>query len=162
MDIHNLAEQLRDPDPRIRVETLRILAMLEETRALPAVRWIYKYDPEAGVRDVANWTGQLLWAAHKRGHSTLHAVEEMYNQPMSPEHQARFLEALEFDGVPTRNLKIQKYAAEQAFQRQLTEALQENRQENEPAPALPEPDSANQTDESDDLLDAGLTNWPTE
>jgi hypothetical protein len=162
MDILTLAQRLSDPDPHVRVETLRILAMVEETRALPAVRWIFQNDPEPGVREVANWAGRLLWQAHKRGHSTEKALEAMYNRPMSPENQARFLDALESDLSHVHGLKIQKYAMEQAFQRRLAAALRENDEvnevEEETVPALPEPPRQAQFDQDDDMLDAGLTN----
>jgi len=123
MDIQELAQRLRDPDPRVRVEALRILAMVEETRALGAVRWVYLHDPEPGVRDVANWTGNLLWQAHRRGYSTEHALEEMFKRPMSPETQARFLESFEFDQSIDGNLKARRFAAEQLYRRRLDEAL---------------------------------------
>jgi hypothetical protein len=162
VDILTLAQRLGDPDPHVRVETLRILAMVEETRALPAVRWIFQNDPEPGVREVANWAGRLLWQAHKRGHSTEKALEAMYNRPMSPENQARFLEALESDLSHVHGLKIQKYATEQAFQRRLAAALRENddvtEEEDDIIPALPEPPREVQFDPDDDILDAGLTN----
>lgn len=123
MDIQELAQRLRDPDPRVRVEALRILAMVEETRALGAVRWVYLHDPEPGVRDVANWTGNLLWQAHQRGYSTEHALEEMFKRPMSAETQARFLESFEFDRDIDGNLKARRFAAEQLFRRRMDEAL---------------------------------------
>lgn len=123
MVIQELAQRLRDPDPRVRVETLRILAMVEETRALGAVRWVYLYDPEPGVRDVANWAGDLLWQAHQRGHSTERALEAMFTRPMSPETQARFLESFEFDRTVDGSLKARRFAAEQLFRRRLDEAL---------------------------------------
>jgi hypothetical protein len=123
MDIQQLAQRLRDPDPRIRVEALRILAMVEETRALGVVRWVYLHDPEPGVREVANWTGRLLWEAHQRGHSTERALEDMFKRPMSPESQIRFLESFEFDVGVGVNLKARRFAAEQTFRRRLDEAL---------------------------------------
>jgi hypothetical protein len=123
MDIRELAQRLRDPDPRVRVEALRILAMVEETRALGAVRWVYLHDPEPGVRDVANWAGNLLWQAHQRGYSTGGVLEEMFKRPMALETQARFLESFEFDQGIDGNLKARRFAAEQLYRRRLDEAL---------------------------------------
>jgi hypothetical protein len=168
MDIENLPLWLRDPDPRVRVEALRILAMVEETRALEAIRWIYMNDPEPGVREVANWAGRLVWMAHQRGYSTQRAMEEMFARPFTTEHQERFLESLSrYDLRAVRNRQAQTYASEQTFRRQLDELLrQEDRptaaadlprllpplKTVEPPPAVDVPDL-----DGDDLLDAGLS-----
>jgi hypothetical protein len=168
MDIESLPLWLRDPDPRVRVEALRILAMVEETRALEAIRWIFTNDPEPGVREVADWAGRLIWTAYQRGYSTQRAMEEMFARPFTTEHQERFLESLSrYDLREARHRQTQTYAAEQTFRRQLDELL---RREDEPAaaadvPRLPPPlnivepptvlDVSDLDD--DDLLDAGLS-----
>ena len=69
MEFKDLIEQLRDTDPWARVEVLRILAMVEETRALKAIEWVFKNDPEPGVRQVAQWSGRIVWAAAQREES---------------------------------------------------------------------------------------------
>lgn len=168
MDIDGLPLRLRDPDPRVRVETLRILAMVEETRALDAVRWIYKHDPEAGVREVADWAGRLIWTAHQRGYTTERALEELFARPAAAEHQERFLASLSwYDLRQARHRNSQTYASELTFQRQLEEALRGEDESTAPgdvprllpprklpeiSPALDTPDMAD-----DDLLDAGLS-----
>jgi hypothetical protein len=166
MDINSLPLRLRDPDPRVRVEALRILAMVEETRALDAVRWIYRNDPEPGVREVADWAGRLIWTAHQLGYSTQRALEEMFARPLAAEHQERFLASLSrYDLRQLRYRESQTYASEQSFRRQLDEVL---RGEDEPAaladiPRLPLPRQAVETPpgaeavDGDGLLDAGLS-----
>jgi hypothetical protein len=168
MDIEGLPLRLRDPDPRVRVEALRILAMVEETRALDAVRWIYKHDPEAGVREVADWAGRLIWVAYQRGYTTERALEELFARPAATEHQERFLASLSrCDLRQARHRDSQTYASEQVFRRQLEDAL---RGEDESAvpdelprllPPLRIPDKTQAVDASDvagdDLLDAGLS-----
>lgn len=64
--LEELLERLKHPDQWVRVEALRILAMVEETRALPAIAEVYRNDPEAGVRQVASWAGQIIYAAKRR------------------------------------------------------------------------------------------------
>ena len=168
MDIDGLPLRLRDPDPRVRVETLRILAMVEETRALDAVRWIYRHDPEAGVREVADWAGRLIWVAHQRGYSTERALEELFARPAATEHQERFLASLSrWDSRQVRHRDSQAYASEQTFQRQLEEALRGEDESTAPTdvPRLlpphqipetsPVPDAADVAEV--DLLDAGLS-----
>lgn len=61
----DLIQRLRDPDQWVRVEALRILAMVEEARALREIEWVYKNDPEMGVRQVAQWAGRSIMAAAK-------------------------------------------------------------------------------------------------
>ncbi len=181
MDIDGLAERLRDPDPHVRVETLRILAMVEETNALEAIRWLYRNDPEPGVRDVAGWAGKLIWQAHRRGHSTQQAVEALFVRPLSPDSQERFLASLgQFDLRYAKHRDTQTYALHQTYRRQLNDALheadgvpletdkvqsealarpaqvaaQEYRQAPRPA-AKPRRDE--NLDAQEDLLDAGLS-----
>jgi hypothetical protein len=167
MDIYSLAQRLRDPDPRVRVETLRILAMVEETQALAAIWWIYKNDPVQGVREVARWAGSLIWQAQQRGHSTQRAVEEMFNRSFAPERQAEFLERQAFNMPETRHRTIRRFAVEHEYQRRLDKALRvENDQpeEEDVLPALSPPVPPQQAaeppeeDDWDSLLDAGLTN----
>lgn len=64
--LEELLERLKHSDQWVRVETLRILAMVEEVRALPAIAQVYQTDPEPGVRQVAGWAGQIIYAAKRR------------------------------------------------------------------------------------------------
>lgn len=165
MDVYSLAERLRDADPRIRVAALRILAMVEETRALAAIQWIYQNDPEPGVRAVAQWAGNLIWQAQQRGHSTQRAIEEIFTHTLSPEHEARFLNALQFDPNQVRSFAGRRFAYEQEYQRRIEEVFQEEAlpaSTEETPPALPPPAATQPDLDPDDLLDAGLTDLLTE
>ena len=181
MEIVALAERLRDPDPHVRVETLRILAMVEETNALAAIRWLYRNDPEPGVRDVAGWAGKLIWQAQRRGHSTQGAVEALFVRPLSPDSQERFLASLgQFDLRYAKHRDTQTYALHQTYRRQLNDALHdpdnislEEHKTQSGALALParvssgehpqmwnstiKPQRDENLDEMEDLLDAGLS-----
>ena len=75
MDFNELTSRLHDDSPRVRVETLRVLAMLEETRALEAILITYKNDRDERVRHVAKWAGNIIWQAKERGHDTRAAIE---------------------------------------------------------------------------------------
>lgn len=174
VDVELLAQQLRDPDPRTRVQALRILAMVEETRALNAVRWLYKNDPETGVREVAAWAGKLLWEAEQRGHSTARAMEEMFSPKLTTDQKLRILAAVHTEtdvkGKPSRR----QLELERAYRDRLTwefdHPLDSARPPAPDARALPdggraEPpgdqaagarDAAGPLDFSD-LLEAGLT-----
>ena len=174
MDVYSLAQRLQDPDPRVRVETLRILAMVEETRALGAIGWVFKNDPEPGVREVANWAGRLIYAAQKRGHSTQRAVEDMFAGSLMPELQARFLESLERnlgEIGKTGHKSTRRFAADQDYRRRLDEVMRSPEelalleQSNDDAPAaLPAPSTPAKpdTDDDDNLLAAGLIDLDVE
>ncbi|HRE46404.1 MAG TPA: HEAT repeat domain-containing protein [Aggregatilineales bacterium] len=66
MLLDELREKLRDPDQWARVEALRILAMVEETRTLRDIEQVFKNDPEPGVRQIAQWAGRIVYAALKQ------------------------------------------------------------------------------------------------
>ncbi|HEX3052549.1 MAG TPA: HEAT repeat domain-containing protein [Aggregatilineaceae bacterium] len=166
MDLAQLAAQLRDSDPRRRVEALRILAMVEETRALEAVRWLYQNDPESGVREVAYWAGSLLWQAQQRGHSTELALDELFGRKQSSELQEQFIDNLSFNLPQTKNSRVRRFAADMEYWERLNDALLGKPEpEDEPPPILPAqliPPSSPSASPSappadDDLLDAGLS-----
>lgn len=166
MDLDDLARRLGDPDPRARVEALRILAMVEETRALDAVRWVFNHDPEAGVREVAEWAGRLIFTAQQRGYTPEQAMEEIFARPLPTEHQELFLESLaQTDLRFTRHPRTQQYAVDQTYRRRLADVM---RGEETPVASelpllpstltasLPSPTSASEPGDLD-LLDAGLS-----
>jgi len=157
MDVFSLAERLRDPDPRVRVEALRILAMVEETRALEAIRWVFQNDPEPGVREVAQWAGHVIWLAQQRGHSTQQAMQDIFSRTLSPDHQALFLDALKIDLSRIDDPKIRQYAEEQDYRRQLADIMQERADEDLPVLPAPQDTSADIPTSLDDLLEAGLS-----
>ncbi len=163
LDIRALPQRLRDPDPRVRVETLRILAMVEETEALRAVEWMTARDPEPGVREVALWTAGILRAARERGHSTREAIKALYERRETEDREEAFLAELELSLTDKGKNRAWHFAVEQSYQRQMEELLRTPREENdESVPALPAPDGAaplsvDGPDDFSDLLDAGLT-----
>lgn len=166
LEIQALPQRLRDPDPRVRVETLRILAMVEETEALRAVEWMGARDPEPGVREVAQWAGAILSAAHERGHSTREAVKALYERRESDDREEAFLAELELDLAQVGKNKARHYAMEQAYRRQLDDLLCTPRADpgagDQDLPALPAPGgsaplSVEGPADFSDLLDAGLT-----
>ncbi len=124
MELEQLIDRLRNPDPCMRVETLRILAMVEETRALDAIRWVYLHDPEIGVREVAGWAGKLIWKAHKRGHSTEQAVHHLFDPMISRQSREEFVASqAQSDLTSLKHRDVKRFAAEQRFRRKLDEIL---------------------------------------
>lgn len=88
--LDELLERLKHPDQWVRVEALRILAMVEEVRALPAIAEVYRTDPEAGVRQVAHWAGQIIHAAKR----TAQLPRPNSSEPSLAHRQEAFLHSL--------------------------------------------------------------------
>lgn len=155
MDGYRLLQRLRDADPRVRVETLRILAMVEETQALEPIRWVYQNDPDPAVRQVAYWAGQLVWQAQQRGHSTQRAIEQMFNRPVAAEHADQYLSEFQIDVSKIEDRTIRHYAVDADFRRRMSDALLDHPEE---TPRLPDKSSdLPKPPDPDDLLEAGLT-----
>lgn len=134
MDLKVLQARLRDPDQWVRVEALRILAMVDEVRALRDIEWVFKNDPEPGVRQVAQWAGQIVYAAYKQQQQQRAAGAEVDRQ-----REERLLNSL----VDTSPATYQAMQA-QLLQRELSDALRaESNPKTKPTesgefPALPE------------------------
>jgi hypothetical protein len=155
MDIYSLVQRLRDADPGVRVETLRILAMVEETQALEPIRWVYQHDLDPNVRQVAYWAGQIVWQAQQRGHSTQQAMEAMFNKPISSDHEDLYLSEFQIDVSKIEDRTIRHYVVDADFRRRLSDVLLDHPQE---PPHLPDkPSNAPTRQDPDDLLEAGLT-----
>jgi|GEM_PF-4231692 hypothetical protein len=128
VDLQILLQRLQDADPAVRSETLLILAMVEETQALQAVAHVFKTDPNAHVRRVAQWAGRLLWQAHQRGHSTEQALRQQYAAPPKPEHEEMLIAEVSSPIFTGKSKLDQKFLLErelQAQQRELLDALRE-------------------------------------
>lgn len=128
MNLQTLLHRLQDADPAVRIETLRILAMVEETQALQAVAHVFKTDPDVRVRQMAQWAGQLLWQAHQRGHSTEQALRQQYAAPAKPEHEEMLIAEISSPTFTGKSKLDQKFLIErelQAQQRELLDALRE-------------------------------------
>src|SRR5262249_14525008 len=95
VEFKDLQARLNDPDPWVRVEALRILAMVEETRAMPDIERVFKTDAEPGVRQVAQWAGRIVYQAVKRANSADQAGDSSDEQdPMIALHEAALIRSL--------------------------------------------------------------------
>jgi hypothetical protein len=84
MVVERLVSGLKHASPLARVETLRVLAMLEETQALPALRAMLTTETDPDVRTVLKWAGMVLWEAKQRGYSTRAAIREFFRLDRGP------------------------------------------------------------------------------
>lgn len=57
-----------------RLDVVRVLGMVEETRALDALRARYPTEPDETVRRAMAWAGSRLFQAQRNGHTTVDAV----------------------------------------------------------------------------------------
>lgn len=128
MDLQTLLQRLQDADPAVRSETLCILAMVEETQALQAVAHVFKTDPDAHVRQTAQWAGRLLWQAHQRGHSTEQAIRQQYAAQPKPDHEEMLIAEVSSPIFTGKSNLDQRFLLErelQAQQRELLDVLRE-------------------------------------
>lgn len=66
-----LINNLKSNNPVIRIQSLHVLAMVEETRALDVILDMFKNDPDSTVRKTAQWAGNLIWEAKQQGADAL-------------------------------------------------------------------------------------------
>jgi len=115
MDFSELKNRLHDMNPRVRVESLRVLAMLEETRALENILHVYKNDPDERVRHVAKWAGNIIWQAKERGHSTEDAIEAHFKRRKRPDVEQMVVDGATSDMASDPALSLGVDAARQKW-----------------------------------------------
>ncbi len=151
-----LQQRLKDPDQWVRVEALRIVAMVEEIRALGDIERIFKTDPEPGVRQVAQWAGRLVYAAYKQ---QKRSTEQLAAATESAEnaHEERLIAGMIDKGSTYQMMQ------DQLLQRELQDTMKKG-STLQPAPTIvpmlePRRDANYRRPITDvnELLDAGLS-----
>lgn len=84
----NLLQDLENPDPPVRVRTLQVLVMLEETLALEAVQELAAHDPDERVRQFAQNAVKHIAAAKQRGYTTDAALRQHFGIGDRPVREA--------------------------------------------------------------------------
>jgi len=74
MKLHELIAGLDHPEPVVRRDVARVLGMVEETRALDALRQRYPTETDPDVQAALAWAGKRLFAAQQAGHTTVDAI----------------------------------------------------------------------------------------
>jgi len=74
MKLHELVAGLDHPEPVVRRDVARVLGMVEETRALDALRQRYPTETDPDVQAALSWAGKRLFAAQQAGHTTVDAI----------------------------------------------------------------------------------------
>jgi len=73
-----LIAALKDPAPATRVETLRVVALVEETAALSTMRALAGTETDPTVLNTLRWAGDLVARAARNGYSTQSALTAYY------------------------------------------------------------------------------------
>ncbi len=71
MRLETLLSGLNNPQPAVRLDVVRVLGMLDETRALPPLRARYPQEDDPQVREAITWAGKRLYQAQQAGYTTL-------------------------------------------------------------------------------------------
>jgi hypothetical protein len=62
---------LDNPQPAVRLDVVRVLGMVDEVRALDALRARYAQETDPSVREAIGWAGKRLYQAQQAGYSTI-------------------------------------------------------------------------------------------
>ncbi|MBI5960634.1 MAG: HEAT repeat domain-containing protein [Chloroflexi bacterium] len=71
MKFEVLLAGLDNPQPAVRLDVVRVLGMLDEVRALDALRARHAQETDPSVREAISWAGKRLYQAQQAGYSTL-------------------------------------------------------------------------------------------
>lgn len=79
MNLEMLIKGLNDSQPAVRLNVVRVIGMVEETRLLEEVRKRYEIETIPQVKSAIEWAGKRLYTAHQSGYSTIDAIFEYFN-----------------------------------------------------------------------------------
>jgi hypothetical protein len=79
MKLEVLLGGLENPQPAVRLDVVRVLGMLDETRALDALRRRYPVETDPAVRNAITWAGKRLYQAQQAGYSTINELFRYFN-----------------------------------------------------------------------------------
>jgi hypothetical protein len=74
MKLDAMMAGLDHPEPAVQRDVVRVLGMVEETRALDALRQRFHTEADPDVKAAIAWAGKRLFAAQQAGHTTIDAV----------------------------------------------------------------------------------------
>lgn len=79
MKLDVLLGGLENPQPAVRLDVVRVLGMLDETRALDALRRRYPVETDPAVRSAITWAGKRLYQAQQAEYSTINELFRFFN-----------------------------------------------------------------------------------
>ena len=84
---------LDHPNAAVRLDVVRVLGMVEETRALDRLRVLYPAEPDEALRRAMAWAGSRLFQAQQAGHTTVDAVCQYFGVDRTVENTPDATEA---------------------------------------------------------------------
>lgn len=78
MNVDTLIANLKNPQPETRLDVIRVLGMVEETRALDALRHRLGEETLPALKENILWAGRRINAAAQRGHTTQDAIFQYF------------------------------------------------------------------------------------
>ena len=78
MRLEVLLGGLKNPQASVRLDVVRVLGMLDEVRALEALRAHYPAETDESVRKAIAWAGKRLYQAQQAGYSTIDEIFRYY------------------------------------------------------------------------------------
>lgn len=79
MKLEILISGLKNPQPAIRLDVVRVLGMLDEVLALEALRAHFQVETDPAVKQAVAWAGKRLYEAQQAGYSTLNEIFRHFN-----------------------------------------------------------------------------------
>ena len=74
MQLQHFLGELSHSDSTVRQNTICILGLVDETRALPALRLRFTIEPDPEVKQAIDWAGRRITAAQQAGHTVLDEI----------------------------------------------------------------------------------------
>lgn len=74
MKLEALLQGVNAPNPETRLSVVRVLGMVEETRALAVLGERYRVETDATVKQAIQWAGKKIHQASQSGYSTINEV----------------------------------------------------------------------------------------
>lgn len=93
MKLEVLIGGLNSPDPAVRLDVVRVLGMLDETRALEALRKRHAVETDPVVQSAIGWAGKRLFEAQQAGYSTVDEICRHFGVDREIEHMPDAAEA---------------------------------------------------------------------
>jgi HEAT repeat protein len=87
--LKTLLDQLNNPAPEVRIETLCALVMLEETDALDVLARMWASERHPEVRKAIRWAGTQINAAKQHGYNTSAAMAKAFRLDRVPDEEQR-------------------------------------------------------------------------
>jgi hypothetical protein len=93
MKLDILVGGLNNPEPGVRLDVARVLGMLDETRALEALRQRFQVEADPNVRATISWAGKRLFEAQQANYSTIDELCRYFGVDREIENMSDYNEA---------------------------------------------------------------------